>query len=71
MYSLKSETWLLDYDECWITAFELNTDGYSMVTSHKMCHPGGGMACVFCNRFKVKQLNSVINKKPSKLCVHR
>ena len=52
-----SETWLQDYDDYWIKACELNRDGYSMVTSHRMGRPGGGLACVCRNRFKVKQLS--------------
>ena len=51
-----SETWLQDYDDYWIEACELNRDGYSMVTSHRMGRPGGRLACVFRNRFKVKPL---------------
>ena len=51
------ETWLQDQDDYWIKACELNRDGYSMVTSHRLGCPGGGLACVCPNRFKVTQID--------------
>ena len=53
-----SETWLKDDYQAWIDTNELNKDGYNMKTSHRQGRTGGGLACVYKQRYKVKKKTS-------------
>ena len=50
-----SETWLKDCDQAWIEGCELNKDGFRMQTANRKARTGGGLACIYRERYKVDQ----------------
>lgn len=50
-----SETWLKDSDQAWTEGCELNKDGYKMQTANRLNRTGGGLACVYNDKYKVEQ----------------
>ena len=55
------ETWLSNKieDETWVKCTVLNNDNLKLANVNQIGRKGGGIALIYCNNFKVRQLEDV------------